>query len=147
VINSEDETLGAELVNAGGGYLERGSLFVYALRPESDLATSGAELAARLAVGNDSELQNLLAKTAVGFIILANPDAELEGNIDGLPQLAAAGETRWGKLWRVVEPIEYQDDESPPTLRWLQLGLIAGYMLLAVPTPATVRGSYRGGRR
>jgi hypothetical protein len=147
VINSSAGTLGAELIDAGGGYLERRSLFVDALRPESELAAPSAELAARLAVGNDSELDRLLAETAVGFVVLANTDVELESNIDSLPQLAAAGETRWGKLWRVVDAREYQATDSPQSYRWLQLALLAGYMLLAVPTPATVRGSYRGGRR
>jgi GT2 family glycosyltransferase len=147
VINSAAGTLGAELVDAGSGYLERRSLFVDALRPESELAAASAELAARLAVGNESELDRLLGETAVGFVVLANADAELESNIDALPQLAAAGETRWGKLWRVVETREYESVEEPRGFRWLQLGLLAGYLLLAVPTPATVRGSYRGGRR
>jgi GT2 family glycosyltransferase len=147
IINSAAGTLNAELVDAGGGYLERRSLFVDALRPESELAAVSAELAARLAVGNDSELDRLLAETAVGFVVLANPDAELESNIDSVPQLAAAGATRWGKLWRVVEAREYDAIQEPQTYRWLQLGLLAGYLLLAVPTPATVRGSYRGGRR
>ena len=147
VINSAGVELEAELIDAGGGYLERRSLFVDALRPESELAAASAELAAGLAVGNDAELDRLLGETAVGFVVLANSDAELESNIDALPQLAAAGETRWGKLWRVVEPREYEAAAEPQSYRWLQLGLLAGYLLLAVPTPATVRGSYRGGRR
>jgi GT2 family glycosyltransferase len=147
VIDSTAGSLGVELVDAGGGYLEQRSLFVEALRPDAELAAASAELAARLAVGNDSELDRLLVETAVGFVILANTDAELESNIDSLPQLAAAGETRWGKLWRVIDAREHQAVDQPQTLRWLQLGLLAGYLLLAVPTPATVRGSYRGGRR
>jgi GT2 family glycosyltransferase len=146
IINSADGSLSVELVDAGGGYLERRSMFVDALRPETELATTSAELAARLAVGNDSELERLLDEAAVGFVVLVNSDAELESNIDSLPQLAAAGETRWGKLWRVVEAREYQVAE-PQSFRWLQLGLLAGYLLLAVPTPATIRGSYRGGNR
>ena len=147
VLNSESGMLSAELFEAGGGYLERRSLFVDALRPQSELAAAAAELAARLAVGNESEVDALLAETAVGFVVLATADAELESNIDSLPQLAAAGETRWGKLWRVIDALEYEATEQQESIRWLQLALLASYLLLAVPTPATVRGSYRGGRR
>jgi GT2 family glycosyltransferase len=135
--------LSVQLLAAGAGTLESRSLFVEALKPDDELRPLAAELAARLASGNERGLSDLLSATAVGFVLLAQANPDIETNIESLPQLVAAGETRWGKLYRVLRPVEYQVDQVPNPLRLAQLAILAGYLLLAVPTAAAIRGSYR----
>ncbi|MBT5847683.1 MAG: hypothetical protein HOH85_00835, partial [Micrococcales bacterium] len=62
---------------------------------------------------------------------------------DSITSLQAAGETSFGSLWQVVGS---QLDESAVRTkgnRILPLGLLAAFVLLAIPTPASVRGSRR----
>jgi GT2 family glycosyltransferase len=135
--------ISVELRFADAGRLESRSLFVDALAPEDALTPIAAELSARLVAGNESGLSDLLARGGVGFVLLAAPDEDIATNLDSLPQLAAAGETRWGKLYRVTDPVEYQVSPSQSPVKLAQLALLAGYLLLAVPTAAAIRGSYR----
>jgi GT2 family glycosyltransferase len=135
--------LAAQLLAAGAGTLESGSLFVEALKPNDELRPLAAELAARLASGNERGLSELLSATSVGFVLLAEANPDLETNLESLPQLVAAGETRWGKLYRVLNGVEYQVDQGANPIRLAQLAVLAGYLLLAVPTAAAIRGSYR----
>jgi GT2 family glycosyltransferase len=135
--------LTAELRFAGSGHLESGSMFVDALAPTDALRPLTAELSARLVTGSESDLESLLAETAVGFVLLESQDPNVATNLDSLSQLAAAGETRWGRLYRVVDPVEYRVEEQSNLIRFAQLALLLGYLLLAIPTAAAIRGSYR----
>jgi hypothetical protein len=118
-------------------------MFVDALAPADALRLLTAELSARLVTGSESDLEALLAETAVGFVLLESQDPSVATNLDSLSQLAAAGETRWGRLYRVVDPVEYRVEEQSNLIRFAQLGLLLGYLLLAIPTAAAIRGSYR----
>jgi hypothetical protein len=59
-----------------------------------------------------------------------------------MPYFQVSGESRFGALYRVnfeTEAAEF----SYTTSRDLPLGVLAAYLLLALPTPATVRGRRR----
>lgn len=135
--------ISAELRFSGSGFLENRSLFVDYLAPADQLAPVAAEAAARLAAGNESGLGELLAEASVGFVLLAIDDENVATNLDSLPQLAAAGETGWGRLYRVVDPVEYSPSAPDGPTKLAQLALLGIYGLLAIPTAAAVRGSYR----
>lgn len=133
----------AELRYAGAGYLESSSMFIAALAPQDPLSGQVADVTARLLSGNENRLSELLQATGVGFVLIELGGEELQSNLESLPQLADAGETRWGKLYRVISPQGYQPEVEPSPWRPGQLAVLAAYLLLTVPTTASVRGSYR----
>lgn len=118
-------------------------MFIAALAPQDPLSGQVADVTARLLSGNENRLSELLQATGVGFVLIELGGEELQSNLESLPQLADAGETRWGKLYRVISPQGYQPEVEPSPWRPGQLAVLAAYLLLAVPTTASVRGSYR----
>ena len=114
--------------------------------PELDLQI--ARLAANLAAGISSEIPNLLASTSVDFVLLKNDDAALSSSIElainSIPELQSAGVTAFGALWRVDgSSQDLPSSQVDHTVRDFQLLVLVLFGLLAIPTPASIRGYRR----
>jgi hypothetical protein len=58
--------------------------------------------------------------------------------------MQAAGQTPYGHLWQVVGSASNTPSSlESPSNRNLQLGILAAFLLLAIPTPASIRGAKR----
>jgi GT2 family glycosyltransferase len=152
-ITANADSVDAELVWGDGLFLEEQSLAARYLKPELDSQPLAA-LAGSLIAGNPQGVQDLLDQAGVGFVLLTSPDAnllaQLEVGVSSMEFLQPAGKSEFGLLWQTgvpAKPAPQGLGEHP--YRELQLGLLAAFVLLALPTPAAIRGSrraYRGER-
>lgn len=115
----------------------------FALNQDLPLTTlEQAELAAALVAGAVEPVSNLLAGSQISFVLLTTPSAEVTTNINSLGLLESAGVTERGQLWRVagVEPFQAK---AATLSGWVvaTLTLLALYLLLALPTPGSIRKS------
>ncbi|WP_449277096.1 glycosyltransferase [Leucobacter sp. GX24907] len=135
-----------------------------------------AELVGDLASTGGSTLGQQLAGERIGFVLLADGGdggerAQLQSTFDQHAALASAGQTDHGLLWRAVPSDEQSSDEVAlidhrgffaggieslwhKTLWWVQLVVLLGLVLLALPTgevverpPRRKRASKRRGAR
>ena len=141
-ISQTTDGFAAELVWGDGRNQEETALTYRYLKPESALEPQLAQLAASLVAGNPDGVQALLDATGVDFILLA-PDVDpgVQIALDSLTLLQPSGQTSFGLLWRVVET--NQAPAVAPELygqRDLQLGILAAFLLLAIPTPGSITG-------
>ena len=141
-ISQTNDGFAAELVWGDGRNQEETALSYRYLRPESALEPQLAQLAASLVAGNPDGVQALLDATGVDFILLA-PDVDpgVQIALDSLTLLQPSGQTSFGLLWRVVET--NQAPAAAPELysqRDLQLGILAAFLLLAIPSPGSITG-------
>ena len=115
----------------------------FAMNQDLPLTTpEQAELAAALASGAVESVSNLLEGSQVSFVLLTTPSPEVANNINSLGLLEAAGVTERGQLWRVSGAEPFQ--AKPVALNgWVvaTLALLAIYLLLALPTPGSMRRS------
>lgn len=102
-----------------------------------------AQLGALLLAGNDEGLSELIAAKKISFVVLTEMDQEQSAELDRLLALDVAGQTEFGDLWRT----DYQPQQKPAlTLSQQQifiLALLAIYLLLSIPTRASIRGRFK----
>ena len=103
-----------------------------------------ADATANLIAGNGEKLGSVLSKVRVDFVLLQNPDREVEVSISQIPTMQPAGTTEFGTLWKVVSdtPVAVASQKIDPIRNW-QLGSLAVFALLAIPTRASIRGYRR----
>jgi len=149
-ITAKAESVDAELVWGDGLFLEEQSLASRYLTPQLDREPL-ADLVASLIAGNPTGVQELLESTGVGFVLLTSPDAnllsQLEVGVGSMEFLQPAGKSEFGLLWQTgvaAKALPAQMAEHPN--REFQLALLAAFLLLALPTPAAIRGSRRAYR-
>lgn len=141
-ITELEDGFAAELIWGDGRNQEEVALTYDYLKPQSALEPQLAQLAASLIAGNPDGVQELLDFTGIDFVLLSgsvNPRVQIA--LDSLTLLQPSGQTSFGLLWRVVEPNQTpRFDPSYFSQRDLQLGLIAAFTLLAIPTPGSITG-------
>jgi hypothetical protein len=102
---------------------------------------SMADLVASLVSANDDTLAESLTDSHIAYVLV--PSAASEGaadlinSLDSLTELSSAGSTEFGRLWRVTAPVDeaLAEDKSPwSTTKLVQLSILVGFILLAVPT-------------
>jgi hypothetical protein len=74
----------------------------------------------------------------------ANANAKLAVSFDSIAQLEAAGETDFGKIWRVRNlAAEFERDESSPwsITKLVQLMVLLSFVLLAIPSAGRKRAA------
>ena len=112
---------------------------------DQDLAI--AKLAASLVAGNSRDISDLVSQTGVDFVLLDNSQPALskpiELSIGAMPKFQSAGVTDFGSLWRVEGSSSEASVKPDHRLRDVQLWAIALFALLAIPTPASIRGYRR----
>lgn len=146
VIDVNGESLEAELVWGDGLFLEERSL---ASRFEvTQLDREGlSKLVASLVAGNPSGVEELLTLSGVRFVLLGSSDinllSQVEVGISSMEFLQPAGKSEFGLLWQVAGEYGGPDLKVSNPNRDIQLWILAAFALLALPTPAAIRGSRR----
>ncbi|MDR9362664.1 MAG: hypothetical protein RI590_00880 [Microbacteriaceae bacterium] len=111
----------------------------------SDIAKDQAiaRLSASLIASNSVGIQELMDQLSVAFVQLEGDNPEVASQLSRLPELSFAGQTTEGSLWRVDgtqladKRIQIRPEQLLP---WL---FIFGSILIALPTPASIRGRAR----
>lgn len=138
----------AQLIWGAGETLEKRSLAYELLLPESNIDSELAQLTGSLVAGNPSGVAELLAGLGIDFVLLDGVDQESISSarvaIDSMTTLQAAGQTPYGHLWQVLGAAA-NEPSSAQALNGknLELGILAAFLLLAIPTPGSIRGTRR----
>jgi GT2 family glycosyltransferase len=138
------ETATADLVWGDGRSQEEIALR-YAPDSSSQFRVLLAMLTGSLLAGNPSGVGEILTSTSVDFVLLRGDDAQLSAARVAVASTALfqeSGETEYGVLFRVLEPNSLNLVASHP-YRQSQLAALAAFLLLTLPTPATIRGYRR----
>lgn len=147
-IDVSGDRVDVQLEWGAGETLEQKSLAYELLLPESPIAAELAQLTGSLVAGNSSGVAELLLGLGVDFVLLDGVDQESIASarvaIDSMTMLQAAGETPYGYLWQVVgSSVETPSSAETSDSKNLELGILAAFLLLAIPTPASIRGTRR----
>ncbi|MGA1033339.1 MAG: hypothetical protein ACO3S6_04690, partial [Aquiluna sp.] len=141
------ESIAAELVWGDGISQDEVNLLYERTLPESQLSVTLAQLAGSLVAGNSAGVAELMQATSVDFILLAPSThparGEAEVSLSTLALLQSSGESEFGVLYRLDELEASSNESSTSGFVNIQLALLAAYLLLAIPTPATIRGYRR----
>lgn len=107
-----------------------------------------SSIAARVASGNSADLEALTTEARLDFILIADSETGSEvsvaGGLQTMSFLQPAGDTEFGKLFRVNNSDATKALVPEPSL-WSvwQFGALAAFALLAIPTPASIFGTRR----
>lgn len=149
-VNSDGSIqFGAELVSGDGVQLEDVSLsYRFALDGVKQSRASEynriAQLVADLASANGSDLQKTIDEAGIGYVLVPDRSSQIAGQLgvalDSVKELEAVGSTDSGQLWRVREPNQkllnagLQPNSSWSITKGIQLAVLLGFVLLAIPT-------------
>jgi len=147
-IDVSEDQVDAQLDWGAGKTLEQKSLAYELLLPESPITDELSQLTGSLVAGNSSGVAELLLVLGIDFVLLDGEDQESISSarvaIDSMTTLQAAGETPYGYLWQVSgATAETQSSALRSESKNLELGILAAFLLLAIPTPASIRGTRR----
>ena len=146
-----EQRFAAELVSGDGVQLDDvSSAYRFALSglaaARDEYALTG-QLVADLTAANGNDLSAELRDSGVGFILSPETDSagakQLAMALDSANELESAGETEYGRLWRVKSPnAELAKAPTQTQSPWsitkvVQLVVILGFVLLAVPGRAS----------
>lgn len=136
--------ISGELVWGDGRHQEEFSLLYEYFRPDSVIDNQIAQLTGSLLAGNPAGVPALVSGLGIDFV-LVQADAPSAGSVrialDSLTLLQSSGETAFGLLWSVVENSDSAEAvTSAHPARELQLLAIGAFLLLAIPTPASITG-------
>ena len=143
-LDLENNEVSAELIWGDGRSLEERSVLYEFFRPESTLDAQLAQLGGSLIAGNPEGVAELNSVLGVDFVLVQGEGEfaqQAKVALDSMTILQPAGETSFGQLWSFVDvnagPNVYL---APNPLRELQLGMLAAFALLAIPTPGSITG-------
>jgi hypothetical protein len=142
LVLSFDEGVVADLVWGDGRSVDETSVAYQALRPQSELTVPVATLTAQLVAGNSDGVRDLVQLLGVDFVLVQGSEPQAiatRASVTGMPYFQVSGESRLGALYRVNFETEAAEFESSDN-RDIPFVVLAAYLLLALPTPATVRG-------
>ena len=151
-----DQQYSASWIPASGVQLEDTSIaYRFSLsdieQNSSDYSTV-AQLVANLVSANSSQIEDALAKYSIGYVLIekassqtqANDNARIATALNSISQLEAAGETEFGKVWRVRNFIasSVAQSQSPWSItKAVQLAVLLSFVLLAIPTAGRRRAA------
>lgn len=143
ITGTAEQSFRAELVQAGGLKLDALST-AYRLSPvnlssEYPGKEQLAKLVANLVSANGKRLNLDLQNAGVGFILVpaSSSNGDIQVALNTSAELDQVGTTEYGQLWRVINPKEINTDPSQgywSITKTIQLAVIFGYILLALPT-------------
>jgi GT2 family glycosyltransferase len=142
-----DDQIEADFIWGDGRSQDERNLIYSALSPQTELTGRLAQLAGSVVAGNPSGVQALLNATSTDFVLIAKESANYQQAVVAISTMTlfqASGESDYGALFRVLEPSRASEEpEADLGYRRLQLGVLAAFLLIAIPTPATIRGYRR----
>jgi GT2 family glycosyltransferase len=147
-LRSDGEVVfGAEVVSGDGVQLEDVSLsYRFALnsikQERAEDYQTLAQLVADLASANGADLNKIITLAEVGYVLV--PDissaisAQLAISLDSVEELETVGQTDFGRLWRVREPVAISAEDLSGSFwsitKGVQLAVLLGFVLLALPS-------------
>ncbi|MFM6978338.1 MAG: glycosyltransferase family 2 protein [Micrococcales bacterium] len=149
VINSAKSGLTAAVIPANGIQLEDNSTaYRYAVAKQSDYTVSVGQLTADLISGGSDHVSSAFASENIGYVLVPK-SAQIESidvatSLDAVTELESAGETEFGKIWRVrdFKAEAVITDASPWSItKGLQLAVLVSFILLAIPTSGRKRSA------
>jgi len=149
VLNATGTTITGTVIPADGIQLEDNSTAQrFAISKVSAYGTAVGQLSADLAAGGSNNISSALAKENIGYVMLPKSDEitaiDLASSLDAVAELEAAGETEFGKIWRVrnFKADAVITDASPWSItKGLQFAVLASFLLLAIPTSGRKRSA------
>ena len=107
--------------------------------PSDDLKSSISLLVGNLVSANGKDLNPVLKEAGIGYVLVTNGEgnADLAVSLNSVKELDQVGKTEFGQLWRVKasDSFEIKDNQTYWSItKSVQLGIIFGYVLLALPT-------------
>jgi hypothetical protein len=91
-----------------------------------------------LVSANGKNLTDSFKKSGIGYVVVPDRDGngELGVALNSVSQLDEVGFTEFGQLWRVREISAQGNNDLPlwSITKGVQLGVLVGFMLLALPT-------------
>lgn len=138
---------GAEVVSGDGVQLEDVSLsYRFALnsikQERAEEYQTLAQLVADLASANGADLKKIIALAEVGYVLVPDVSsvisAQLAISLDSVQELETVGQTDFGRLWRVREPVAINAEDVSESFwsitKLVQLTVLIGFVLLALPS-------------
>ncbi len=145
LLDAKADAYSAKVVPVSGLQFEDNNItYRYALA-ELNASDEGygrlAQLVAALVSANDRELAAALQESHIAYVLVpvgqSENTAELVAALDSVTELTSAGNTEFGRLWQVTVsvPPAIAEDKSPWSVtKLVQLAVLAGFILLAIPT-------------
>jgi hypothetical protein len=143
-IEISEQEISTELIWGDGRSQEENSLLYRYFKPQSDIEPLVAQLAGSLIAGNPAGIEELNQVLGVDFVLLQGAGEKARATrvaLDSMTILQPAGETSFGQLWTFVESNNAPEtQDANHSRRDIQLAILAGFALLAIPTPASITG-------
>ena len=142
---SGDQEFRAELIRPNGLRLDsvstayRFSSQNVSNLPTDALKSSISSLVGNLVSANGKDLNPALKEAGIGYVLVTNGEgnSDLAVSLNSVSELDQVGKTEFGQLWRVKasDSFEVKDNQTYWSItKSVQLGIIFGYVLLALPT-------------
>ena len=140
-----DQSFRAELVRPNGLRLDAVST-AYRFSSQNvgnvssdELKSSISVLVGNLVSANGKDLNPALREAGIGYVLVTDSEgnADLAVSLNSVKELDQVGKTEFGQLWRVKasDGFEVKDNQTYWSItKSVQLGIIFGYVLLALPT-------------
>lgn len=147
-ITVSQDRVEANLVWGAGQNLENKNLAYDLFRPNSSIDDQLAQLTGSLVAGNPEGVAEFLGALGIDFVLLDGVEQDLVSEarvaVDSMTFLQNAGQTNFGHLWQVQGArSNFPEAPSDSPIKNIQLAILAVFLLLAIPTPASVRGARR----
>lgn len=147
VIGATEDQLTAAVIPADGIQLEDNSTaYRNAIAKPSEYSTTVGQLTADLIAGGNENISASLAKVDVGYVLVPKSthisSIDVATSLDAVAELESAGETEFGKIWRVrnFEAASVTVAASPWSItKGVQLAILISFILLAIPTSGRKR--------
>jgi hypothetical protein len=149
VIEANENAITSAVIPADGIQLEDTSTaYRYAIAKTSDYSKSVGQLTADLVSGGSEKVSGELSKVNVGYVLVPKASAlqsvDVATSLDAVTELESAGETEFGKIWRVrnFKAAAVIQSESPWSVtKAIQLAILVSFILLAIPTSGRKRSA------
>ena len=149
VLSAKQGSVISAVIPADGIQLEDNSTaYRYAISNTSPYAQTVGQLSADLVAGGNAQISAELAELNVGYVLLPKSDSttsiDLASSLDAVTQLESAGETEFGKIWRVrnFKADAVISDASPWSItKGIQFAILLSFILLAIPTSGRRRSA------
>ena len=146
LVISFDEAIYADLIWGDGRSADERSVLYSALSADSGVEQPLAELTAQLVAANPAAVGALLTELGIDFVLVVGSDPvalATKASVSGMEYFQVAGESKFGSLFRVIDAKDEPALEIPAAYRDWQVAVLAIFALLAIPTPAAIRGYRR----
>ncbi len=102
-----------------------------------------ASLTASLIASNSTGVQELMNQWKIAFVELEGENSLLSSQLSRVPELTFAGQTSRGGLWRADETVLEDKRISLRLEQFIPIIVLVLSLLIAIPTPASIRGRSR----